>query len=93
MEEKLANARLLIQQKNVKMPVLVDGMDETAHRRFGRLPNMVYVVDMKGRIVYKSMWTRPQELREFLGEIVQARDEHRNDQEQAASSVYPFVIL
>jgi hypothetical protein len=49
MEEKLANARLLIRQKKVEMPVLMDGMDEAAHRRFGRLPNMVYVVDMTPR--------------------------------------------
>jgi hypothetical protein len=68
------------------MPVLVDGMDEAAHRRFGRLPNMVYVVDMTGRIVYKSMWTRHQELREFLRELLQTRDENRNDQKQAAFS-------
>lgn len=86
MEEKLANARLLIRQKNVKMPVLMDGMDEGAHRRFGRLPNMVYVVDMKGRIVYKSTWTRHQELREFLGELLQARDDYRSDQQHAALS-------
>jgi hypothetical protein len=86
MEEKLANARLLIQQKKVEMSVLVDGMDEAAHRRFGRLPNMVYVVDMTGRIVYKSMWTRHQELREFLRELLQTRDENRNDQKQAAFS-------
>ena len=86
MEEKLANARLLIQQKKVEMPVLVDGMDEAAHRRFGRLPNMVYVVDMTGRIVYKSMWTRHQELREFLRELLQTRNENRNDQKQAAFS-------
>ncbi|MFQ5575002.1 MAG: TlpA family protein disulfide reductase [Terriglobia bacterium] len=86
MEEKLANARLLIQQKKVEMPVLVDSMDEAAHRRFGRLPNMVYVIDLTGRIVYKSMWTRHQELREFLRELLQTRDENRNDQKQAAFS-------
>ena len=86
MEEKLANARLLIRQKNMKMPVLMDGMDEAAHRRFGRLPNMVYVVDMKGRIVYKSMWTRHQELREFLKELLQTRDDSRSDQKMASIS-------
>ncbi len=86
MEEKLANARLLIRQKKVEMPVLIDGMDEAAHRRFGRLPNMVYVVDMSGRIVYKSMWTRHQELREFLREFLQTRDDNRSDQKKASLS-------
>ena len=86
MEEKLANARLLIRQKNVKMPVLMDDMDEAAHRSFGRLPKMVYVVDMKGRIVYKSMWTRHQELREFLRELLQTRGDSRSNQKMASIS-------
>lgn len=86
MEEKLANARLLIRQKKVEMPVLMDGMDEAAHRKFGRLPNMVYVVDMTGRIVYKSMWTRHQELREFLRELIQPRDDSRSDQKKTSIS-------
>ena len=84
MEEKLANARLLIRQKKVEMPVLMDGMDEAAHRGFGRLPNMVYVVDMSGRIVYKSMWTRHLELRELLRELLQIRDDSRSDQKNAS---------
>ncbi len=68
-DEKLSNARLLILQKKVTMPFLLDGMDELVHRRFGRLPNMTYVIDKTGRIVYKSMWTRHTELREFLEEL------------------------
>ena len=86
MEEKLVNARLLIRQKAVKMPVLMDDMDEAAHRSFGRLPNMVYVVDIEGRIVYKSMWTRNQELREFLRELLQTRGDSRSDQKKASIS-------
>lgn len=70
--EKVAYAKLLVQQKNITMPVCVDGMDELAHRRFGRLPNMIYVIDKSGRIVYKSMWTRPSELRDFLRELCAA---------------------
>ena len=69
-QEKQSNARNLVRQKKIEMPLLVDGMDETAHRRFGRMPNMCYVIDKQGRIVYKSMWTRPEELREVLQELM-----------------------
>ena len=70
LDEKRANAQLLVKQKKLRMPVLVDEMDELAHRRLGRLPNMIYVVDITGHIVYKSMWTRPDEVRAFLKELV-----------------------
>ncbi len=68
-QEKQSNARKLLQQKKIEMPLLVDDMDELAHRRFGRMPNMCYVIDKRSRIVYKSMWTRPQELRQVLLEL------------------------
>ena len=74
-KQKCDNAQLLVSQRNVTMPVLVDEMDELAHRRLGRLPNMVYVIDIAGRIVYKSMWTRPPELREFLRELVETSEQ------------------
>lgn len=75
LEEKYANARLLVKQKQITMPVLVDEMDELAHRRFGRLPNMIYVIDKHSKIVYKSMWTRPRELRQFLYDLCRSDDE------------------
>ncbi|MBI4472108.1 MAG: DinB family protein [Acidobacteria bacterium] len=87
-EQKLANAKLLIRQKNVRMPVLVDGMDELAHRQFGRLPNMIYVVDKDSRIVYKSMWTRVRELRQFLKELCEEDMEEHLAMKGAAMNYY-----
>ncbi len=86
-DEKLANARLLIQQKKVTMPFLLDGMDELAHRSFGRLPNMIYVIDKTGRIVYKSMWTRHAELREFLEELCAVEQYDSTSQKLSSQAV------
>lgn len=85
-DEKLSNARLLILQKKVTMPLLLDGMDELVHRRFGRLPNMTYVIDKTGRIVYKSMWTRHAELREFLEEL-RAAEQYDSTSEPSSQAV------
>lgn len=68
-DQKLAFARELIEKDQLTSPVLVDGMDEAVHRKYGSLPNMVYVIDKVGIIVYKSTWTVPGELDEVLAEL------------------------
>lgn len=66
LEQKWAHARRLVEDRGMTVTVLIDGMDETVHREFGRLPNMVYVIDKDGRIVYKSTWTQAKRLGQVL---------------------------
>ncbi|MEE8442491.1 MAG: hypothetical protein V3S37_01970 [Dehalococcoidia bacterium] len=73
-EHKMGYACELVDTDNMKVPVLVDGFDEAVHEQFGRLPNMVYVIDRAGRIVYKSTWTMYDKLEEVLQEL-KAEDE------------------
>lgn len=65
------------------MPIIVDGLDGEIHRAYGTLPNMVYVVDQEGRIVYRSQWTLPQEIRDVLGELAKM-DERRTRGERVS---------
>jgi hypothetical protein len=39
------------------MPLLVDDLKGTVHRAYGEMPNMVYIIDKQGKVVYKAMWT------------------------------------
>ena len=68
-DQKLAYARLLVAEEHLTCPVLVDGMDEAVHRRYGSLPNMVYVIDKTGKIAYNATWTLPEELDRVLAEL------------------------
>lgn len=61
-EQKLAHARKLGDLERVKIPILVDDLQGTTHRAYGLLPNMVYLVDRDGTVVYKSDWTDAAEL-------------------------------
>lgn len=36
------------------------------HRAYGLLPNMTFVLDRGGTILYKAMWTSAVRIREFL---------------------------
>ncbi len=42
------------------------------HRRYGTMPNMIYIVDKDGRIAYKAMWTDHSEIESILENLVLA---------------------
>ena len=62
LEQKLAHASKLRDLERVKLPILVDDLQGTTHKAYGLLPNMVYLINRDGVIVYKSDWTDAVEL-------------------------------
>ena len=70
-EQKMTYAKELVQERGIKdLTVLVDGMDQKTHEAFGWLPNMVYVADREGTIVYKATWTKPDVIEGVLDDIL-----------------------
>jgi hypothetical protein len=65
-EEKLAAARRLRNELGIARPILVDDVGGTVHRAFGLLPNMSWVLDRGGTILYKAMWTSAADIGNFL---------------------------
>ncbi|HJO83728.1 MAG: hypothetical protein QGG34_01260 [SAR202 cluster bacterium] len=68
-EHKTGYACELVEDHGMKVPVLIDGYDEAIHKMFGGLPNMIYVIDKTGRVVYKSTWTMHEEVVKVLQEL------------------------
>lgn len=62
LEQKLAHASKLRDLEKVKLPILIDDLQGTTHKAYGLLPNMVYLINRDGVIVYKSDWTDAVEL-------------------------------
>jgi hypothetical protein len=58
LEQKVAQAKKLRELEKIQeIPILVDDFQGTTHYAYGLLPNMVYLVDAEGTVVYKSDWT------------------------------------
>ena len=55
-EHKKQYAQELVAEFGMKVPVLVDDLDESVVRAFGRMPNMTFIVDKEGKIAYKADW-------------------------------------
>lgn len=76
-DHKRRYARELVQLKGMNVPVVVDGIDEAVHRMLGNLPNLAYVVDKRGRVVYKATWTNAEHIDELLAELTSEGDPGR----------------
>ena len=54
----------------IETRLLVDDLTGTVHRAYGEMPNMVYIVDKQGRVVYKAMWTDHLEIESVLESLL-----------------------
>ena len=75
-ERKLASARLLAEEAGIGRDILVDDLDGTVHRAYGLMPNMTWVIDRGGRVVYKANWTGAANVEAFLDRFLAGRAEH-----------------
>ncbi len=76
-DHKLSYAEELVKIKDLDMPVAVDGIDEAVHAILGDLPNVVYVVDKTGTIVFKAPWIDAADVDRVLAKLVTKDDPSR----------------
>ena len=70
MDQKMAYARDLQALEDVRMPIIVDSVEGTIHRRYGPWPNSLFVVHRDGRLVYRSNMANADDLRQLLEDLV-----------------------
>ena len=75
LEGKRAQASEFQRLFDVRRPILVDDLEGRAHRAFGQMPNMTYVLNSAHSVVFRSAWTDPDTVRLALDYLlgVQAR--------------------
>jgi peroxiredoxin len=77
--EKLEAARLLRDEEDIHMPVLVDDLRGTIHRKYSRLPNPAYLIDKAGRVAFRCMWAKPEEIGSAIEELLEIQQERNVD--------------
>ena len=60
----------LVAEFGMKVPVLIDDLDESVVRAFGRMPNMTFIVDKAGRIAYKADWMEAERVQALLDALL-----------------------
>ena len=86
LDTKLANAWLLHDEVGIRRPILVDDLDGTAHRAYGLLPNMTWIVSSSGRVIYKAEWTSAANIEAFIERYAQ-----RRSRRPATGTIAPYI--
>jgi hypothetical protein len=53
-----------------QIPMIVDEIDYPIHVTYGGLPNMVYVIDSRGKVAFRSSWTKHEQVRPVVERLV-----------------------
>ena len=65
----------------------VDDLDGPIHRAFGTLPNMTWIINSAGQIVYKADWTDHRTVRAAVEQLIAERDLRR-----ARTRITPYYV-
>lgn len=65
-EDKVDRATRFRDEVGIRRPILLDDLEGTAHRAYGALPNMTWVIGRGGTILYKANWTSAANVESFL---------------------------
>ena len=69
MKEKIEHAQLTHKYYNEQREILVDSVEGTAHKLYGSMPNMTYVIGTNGIVKFRANWTNIDALIKVLENI------------------------
>lgn len=75
--ERAYVAGTCVRKLGIKFPSVIDGFDNTAEKVYTGWPDRIYLIDMHGRIAYKSrpgpFGFKPEELKAALARLLDAQ--------------------
>lgn len=74
--EKMRAARLFRDEEKIRMPIVVDDVRGSIHRKYSQLPNPAFLIDKSGRVAFRCMWTQPDKLAKAIQELLEIQEEH-----------------
>ena len=87
MEQKLQYARDFVEMWSIDRPMYVDDLDGPVHKAYGMLPNMTWIINSAGQIVYKANWTDHRTVKMAVEQLIAERDLRR-----AKARITPYSI-
>ena len=69
-EHKLLDGRRHLDEDEIPWPVVVDDLEGTVHRTYGRLADPSYLIDADGRVAFFDLWTGPSTLNQAIAALL-----------------------
>jgi hypothetical protein len=68
--EKTNLARRLIQAEAEYRQIVIDDLAGSAHRAYGSLPNMIYVIGADGRVLFRGDWNQQRTVAKVIQKVI-----------------------
>jgi hypothetical protein len=78
MDQKFEHAHALQAVYGVTRPILLDALDGACHRAYGSMPNMTWIFDRNGRVLYRASWTDVHSVEKTITELLEVNQRRRN---------------
>jgi peroxiredoxin len=78
-EDKMRAAETFRNEEDLDLPILVDELAGTIHRKYGQLPNATYLIDKSGRVAFRAIWTRPKVIAQALRRLLAVQEKRGVD--------------
>jgi peroxiredoxin len=75
MKDKIKAAERFRDEEDVQMPIILDDLKGTIHKKYTKLPNPTFIIDKSGRVAFRSLWTRPGVVEDALNELLGRQQE------------------
>lgn len=89
MDEKLDYARRSREEYNETRRIVVDSVDGRWHHDWGLLPNVVYVINPEGRVIYRADWS----FANRVDRVLQNRDRIEKDEHVVIWGAAPWITF
>lgn len=86
-EQKLRHARALRDRLGVTRPIWADSLEGDCHRAYGSMPNMTWIFDRRGTVVYRSDWSDSRSVDDALAMLLGVPERRR-----AGERAVPFTV-
>jgi hypothetical protein len=86
-DDKITAARRMVERWDIRRPMLVDSLDGNVHRAYGSLPNMTWIINRAGTVIYKANWTDARSIRLAVEQLV-----YEKEVKQAKGRLAPFRV-
>src|SRR4051812_24987646 len=78
-EDKLAAAERLREEADIDIPMVLDDVRGSIHRKYSKLPNPAFLIDKSGRVAFRMMWAQPGPLAAAIDELLEVENERGVD--------------
>lgn len=78
MDQKFHHAQALRDVYGVSRPILVDSLDGSCHRAYGSLPNMSWIFNRTGTVLYRAEWTDTDSIMDAIQTFLNAAQRRKN---------------